>query len=134
MSTERLPPLAVGAVVRDRDRVLLIKRGKDPNRGRWTVPGGKVEWGETMREAVRREVREETGLEVDVADPVWIGELIDPDEPPQWHFVLIDFEAHPTGGEPKPGDDADEVAWFHLDEALELDLTVSMREMLSVLT
>ena len=104
MSTDRLPPLAVGALVRDdQERILLIQRGKEPNRGRWTVPGGKVEWGETMKEAVGREVVEETGLEVEVLDPVWIGELIDPGRPPEWHFVLIDFAAVPVGGELRLG-------------------------------
>jgi ADP-ribose pyrophosphatase YjhB (NUDIX family) len=82
--------------------------------------------GETMREALVREVAEETGLQVVVGDPVWVGEAMEMRHPPGWHFILIDFEASPVGGELAVGDDAAEVGWFTRDEALQLPLTTTM--------
>jgi ADP-ribose pyrophosphatase YjhB (NUDIX family) len=133
MSIER-PICAVGALVQADDRFLLVKRGREPQVGLWAVPGGKVGWGETMKEAVVREVAEETGLVVEVGDPVWIGESIGPGDPASWHFCLIDFAARQTGGELQCADDADEAGWFTREEALELPLTETMRQLFETLT
>ena len=99
----------------------------------WAVPGGKVELGETLREAARREVREETGVEVEVGDVVWAGDSIGPGDPPAWHYTLVDFVGTATAGEPVAGDDASEVGWFHLEAARRLPLTATMPQLLDAL-
>jgi ADP-ribose pyrophosphatase YjhB (NUDIX family) len=82
-----------------------------------------------MRAAAAREVAEETGLEVQIGDPVWVGESIGPGNPPAWHFCLVDFAATTTGGDLANADDAAEVGWFTREEALRLPLTPTMREL-----
>ncbi|HEX6221608.1 MAG TPA: NUDIX hydrolase [Acidimicrobiia bacterium] len=127
--SEPAPALGVGVVVLDEGRILLIKRGREPRKGLWAVPGGKVEYGETMREAARREVAEETGIEVEVGDVVWVGEVIEDG----FHLVIIDFEARMTGGELKPADDADDARWVPLEEASEYPLTPTMYDLVDTL-
>lgn len=121
--------MGVGVVVVDDGRILLIQRGNEPQKGLWAVPGGKVEYGETMRSAARREAAEETGLEVDVGDVVWVGEVIEAG----FHLVLIDFGASVTGGELEPGDDASDARWVPLEEAAEYPLTPTMYELVDTL-
>lgn len=111
-------------------KLLLVRRGRDPGKGLWAVPGGKVDVGETLTEAVRREVAEETGLAVDVGEVVWAGESIGPGTPPAWHYVLVDFVAHATGGEARAGDDAAELGWFDPGAALRLPLTPTMPDLI----
>lgn len=117
----------------DGRRVLLVRRRRDPGRGLWAVPGGKVEMGETVAGTARREVLEETGLEVEVGEVVWVGESIGPGDPPAWHYVLIDFLGTVVGGRLHPGDDAAEAAWFTLEEARALPLTPTMPPLLDEL-
>lgn len=121
------------AVVDD-GKVLLVQRGRDPGRGLWAVPGGKVETGERLVEAARREVREETGLEVEIGGVVWVGESIGPGHPPGWHYVLIDFVGRVTGGSIHAGDDACDVGWFDLATARTLPLTSTMPPLLDLLS
>jgi acetyl-CoA carboxylase carboxyl transferase subunit beta len=109
--------------------LLMVERGRPPRAGEWAVPGGKVRWGEPLEEAVAREVVEETGLIVEVGDLVWTGQTIGPD----WHFVLLDFEATIVGGELVAGDDAAQVAWVDLVEAESWPLTSSMFGLISLL-
>lgn len=120
------------AVVDD-GRVLLVRRGADPGRGLWAVPGGKVERGETLAAAAAREVEEETGLVVEIGPVVWVGESIGPGSPPAWHYVLIDFVGRPLDGEPTPGGDAADLGWFTYEEATGLDLTATMPALLDQL-
>ncbi|MGQ0848785.1 MAG: NUDIX hydrolase [Actinomycetota bacterium] len=127
------PVCGVGAVVIDGGRLLLIKRRRSPGEGLWAVPGGKVGLGETMREAAAREVREETGFEVEVGHPVWVGESIGPGDPPEWHFCLVDFAAAPVGGEGRAGDDATEFGWFTVEQARQLPLTPTMYSLLDTI-
>ena len=87
------PWLGVGGIVFQGDRVLLVKRGKEPGRGKWSIPGGAVDIGETVERAVKREIEEETGLQVEVLDLVAVFERILPD--PQgkilYHYVVLDY-------------------------------------------
>jgi 8-oxo-dGTP diphosphatase len=118
MSPER-PLIGVGAVVVRDGALLMIRRGKEPYAGRWSVPGGTLEHGEYLTDAVRREVLEETGVDVEVGDLLGILELWR--EP---HYVILDYVATPTGdAEPRPGDDASEVRWVPLDEIPSLECT-----------
>lgn len=104
--------LGVSAVVVRDGRVLLVRRARGAFVGRWSLPGGKVEHGEPLAEAVRREAREETGLDVEVGEQVWIREQTsDPD-----HYVIVVFRAEVTGGELEAGDDSDDAAWVEPSE------------------
>jgi ADP-ribose pyrophosphatase YjhB (NUDIX family) len=123
----------VGAVVIESGRLLVIKRGRPPAQGLWAVPGGKVAWGETMRATARREVKEETGLEVEVGEVVWAGDSIGPGAPPDWHYCLVDFLASPVGGDLMAGDDAADARWVTRAEAEALPLTATMPSLMAVL-
>lgn len=115
------PVPTVGVVCLKGDRVLLIKRGTPPRLGQWSLPGGRIEWGEAVDQAALRELKEETGVEaeltalLDVVDGVFTsresGEVTR-------HYVMIDYAARWTGGEPVAGDDAAEAAFFTRDEAM----------------
>ena len=122
-----LPVVAVGAVVVDHDRLLLVRRGRGPAQGDWSVPGGKVEWGETVAEAVTRELREETGLDGVCGPLIGWAERIDDDA----HHVLLDFEVTIVGDDqPTAGDDAAEVAWVDLHAVGEMRLVEGLAEFL----
>jgi 8-oxo-dGTP diphosphatase len=128
LGSARRPVVGVGAVVFDGDRVLLAQRGNAPNRGLWSLPGGKVEWGETVRAAAQREIQEETGLIVEVGSVVEvIDAFIEPDaDSPPFHYVIIDFLARVVGGELRAGDDAAAVRWVAPGEWEALPLTVGL--------
>jgi acetyl-CoA carboxylase carboxyl transferase subunit beta len=82
-----------------------------------------------MRDAVVREVREETGLTVDVGNLVWAGDIMDDTRPPAYHYTVVDFSATPTGGHLEAGDDAAEVRWVPVDEVRRLRLTPTMEDL-----
>ncbi len=128
------PIPGVGVAVVSEGRVLLIKRGRGAQAGKWAVPGGKVDLGETLRETAVREVREETGLDIELGEAVWVGESIGPGDPPEWHYTLVDFVAAVNGDtSARPADDAADVRWVTLDEARTMDLTPTMFPLLDVL-
>ncbi len=115
---ENLVPLVgVGVVVWKDGKVLLIRRGKSPMRGRWSLPGGRQELGETVREAAVREVREETGVEIR------LGELLDVVDTMRRNdsgavtlqYTLVDFDADWTAGEPQAASDAEHAEWADPD-------------------
>jgi len=125
------PEVAVAAIVRRRDRLLLARRAHEPQAGRWSVPGGRVEAGEPLREAVAREVREETGLVVEVGELAGWAERIDRG-PDGHHYVILDFFASPVppGAEPAAAGDATELRWVTRDELGELALVDGLGEFL----
>jgi mutator protein MutT len=106
------PWLGVGGVILDGGRVLLVKRANEPFQGWWSIPGGIVETGELLRDAVRREIREETGLEIEPRDIVEVFESIRPTH----HFVVVDFLCRVIGGDLRAGSDAESAQWFSVTE------------------
>ena len=135
------PLVGVGGVVIDNERALLIRRGGPPMEGQWSIPGGMLELGETMKQGVARELSEETGLEVDVLDIIEVLERIFPGLPgadgapadatrPQYHFVIIDYLCETRGGTLCAGSDAKEFAWAREDELAKFDLTVAATRVL----
>ena len=115
------PIVAVGAVILDGDRVLLIQRGQEPLKGEWSLPGGAVEIGETLEAAVAREVREETSLDVVVGPVVEVLDSIrrDTSGRAEYHYVIVDYACLVRGGTPTAavrGTDAADVRWVPVDE------------------
>jgi 8-oxo-dGTP diphosphatase len=118
------PLVGVGAVIVADGRALLIRRGQAPLLGEWSLPGGVLECGETLRDAAIREAHEETGLIVEVGEMLGVYERVirSEDGRVRYHYVLIDFLCHAVGGELKAGSDAAEVGWFRRDELPALKL------------
>ena len=108
------PVLGVGALIFNRDKILLVERGKEPLKGYWSLPGGALETGETLEEGIVREVREETGLEVKPVKVLEIFERIirDTQGAPEYHYVLIDYICRVSGGSLRAADDASRAAWI----------------------
>lgn len=119
------PLLGCNGLVRDGERILLVKRGRPPLQGYWSLPGGMVDLGETLAQTVAREVREETGLIVEATRFLGYADAIDLDSAGrvQYHFVLMNFEVRLLGGELLAGDDAQEVRWVTALEARQLQIT-----------
>ncbi len=118
--------VGVGAVLLDdRQRVLFIRRGSHPGRGKWSFPGGLVRVGEPLRRAARREALEETGLEVDLQDVVQVVEKVERDDEQrvEFHYVIIDFIGTVLGGELRAADDVTDARWIDLDQPCDLPLT-----------
>ncbi len=106
------PVVGVGGVVVQDGRALIVKRAHDPRKGEWSLPGGIVELGESLVDAVRREIKEETGLDVEVGEVVEVFDRVHRlEDRIRYHFVIVDYVCRPIGGELRPGDDAEEVAW-----------------------
>ena len=118
------PLVGVGAVIVQDQRVLLIRRGQAPLLGEWSLPGGVLECGETLREAVVREAREETGLVVETGEMLGVYERVirGDDGRVRYHYVLIDFLCRPAGGELEAASDAADVRWFTRDQLPALNL------------
>ena len=111
------PVVGVGAVIVKDDKALIIKRANDPYKGQWSIPGGRVELGESLTDAVRREMREETGLEVSVGPVIEVFERIQRgDGRIRYHFVIIDYLCTCDGGTLCAGDDADDAVWVTSSE------------------
>ena len=123
------PELCVGAIALHDGNLLLIRRGHGPAAGEWSLPGGRLEAGELVAEAVVRELREETGLEGVCGELVGWVERIDPAG--AHHFVILDFEVTVLDdAEPTAGDDAAEAAWVPLDQVVDRRLTEGLAEFL----
>ena len=126
------PFTGVGVVVLRRDEVLLVQRGKDPNKGQWSIPGGKQLLGETVMEAVHRELLEETGVIIEQPALLDVVDVIVPDRigKIQYHYTLVDYQAKWLSGECRSGDDADAVKWFTFEELNSLGLLEITREVI----
>jgi len=119
------PLVGVGAIILRRDRILLVQRGKEPGKGCWSLPGGALETGEFLADGVRREVREETGLEI---RPIGVFEIFeriirDARGVPEYHYVLIDYMCRATGGQLGAGDDVARAEWVRRRDLAELRMT-----------
>jgi 8-oxo-dGTP diphosphatase len=110
------PLVGVGAIIFRGDSVLLVQRGKEPSYGKWSIPGGLVELGESLATAVRREVREETGLEVSVGDLVVTLDRVirDAEGKIEYHYILLDFVCDTKEGTPRPSSDALDCAFVSI--------------------
>jgi mutator protein MutT len=121
------PLVGVGAVIVDKGRVLLARRGNEPMKGHWTLPGGLLELGESLTEGVMREVREETGLTVEVLQLIELLDRIHRQETRvRYHYVIADYLCRVTGGQLQAASDADAVRWVEREEwngagALQID-------------
>jgi 8-oxo-dGTP diphosphatase len=126
------PMVGVGAVVLRDGRLLMVKRSREPSKGKWSIPGGRLELGETLRQAARREVLEECGIEVEMEDVVSATETILRDEEGniRYHFVLVDLNGKYISGEPKAQSDAAECRWVAPEKITGLDMPSTLREML----
>ena len=135
------PLVGVGGVVIDNGRALLIRRASPPLEGQWSIPGGMLELGETLTQGVERELAEETGLQVNVAELLEVFERIFPAPPnadgtagdisrPQYHFVILDYLCELQGGTLCAGSDALEFAWTREEELVKFDLTVAATRVL----
>jgi 8-oxo-dGTP diphosphatase len=127
VSETRFPRVGSAVIVIDQERVLLGARAKDPNRGKWILPGGKIEPFESIEEAARREIREETGLEIELLGPATIKEIIDP---PGEHRVIIYSKAQPVGGRMAASSDLDDVRFFSRADLRHLDVSYVVRDVL----
>jgi 8-oxo-dGTP diphosphatase len=113
------PLVAVGALIIDQDKILLVKRKNEPGQGLWSIPGGVVELGERVEDAVKREVKEETGMTIKVERLLTTIDRIikDSEGRVRFHYVIIDYLARPSEGTLGASTDAEDAKWIHLDNA-----------------
>jgi len=126
------PMVGVGALIHDREgRILLVKRRFEPNKGRWSLPGGMLETGEALADGARREVREELGTELKIQWLFQVAEEIvkDAQEKTRYHFVLVDYLASldPPGAKVKLNEESEKYAWFRPEEVEGLDVSDNTR-------
>ena len=119
------PVVGVGAVVMKDGKVLLVKRGIDPNKGLWAIPGGSLKLGETLQEGAEREIMEETGITIKAKDPLYSFDFFerDGDGRIRFHYVIVDMIADYVGGEAQGADDALEARWVSQGELKEMDVS-----------
>jgi 8-oxo-dGTP diphosphatase len=123
------PIVGVGAVITCDGKLLLEKRKNEPGRGKWSIPGGLVELGENVEQTVIREVKEETGLEVEKPEHIDVVDNVVRDENGgvKYHFVIIDYFVKLKGGKVKASSDAEELRWVTFDEVEKYELTMTFR-------
>jgi 8-oxo-dGTP diphosphatase len=119
------PIVAVGVIIRQGNRIVLIRRGKEPSKGLWTFPGGAIELGETLQEAASREALEETGLDVEIGEVATVLDNVVRDDEcrVQYHYVIVDYFGRPVGGTLQPGTDVSEARWFRLADLDAVEMT-----------
>jgi 8-oxo-dGTP diphosphatase len=126
------PFLGVGALIFEGAKILLVERGKEPLKGYWSLPGGVLETGEKLEAAIRREVREETGLEIEALSIFEIFERImpDPNGRTEYHYVLIDYLCRPAGGRLQAASDVSRAAWVAEQNLRDYRLTEGTQEVI----
>jgi 8-oxo-dGTP diphosphatase len=126
------PRIGVGAVILHEDKILLVRRGKSPSFGKWTLPGGLVELGETTTEAIAREIVEECGIKIRVVDVAGVITRVvrDDDDRIRYHYVLVDYLAYPDSMDVVAGSDAAEAQWFEIERLTDLDTTPGLLDMI----
>lgn len=124
------PVVGVGAIIVSEGKILLEKRKNEPSRGKWSIPGGLVELGESVEQAIIREVKEETDLDVEAPRLIDVVDNISLDEKGKvkYHYVIVDYLVNIRCGLPKAASDADELMWVPFNEVEEYDLTKSFRD------
>jgi len=123
-SNYQLPVVGVGAIVVNDGAVLLVKRGRPPHEGEWAIPGGRLQWGESLKQGAEREILEETGITIEAGEVIYHFEHIVPAEGdgPEFHYVVLDLEGHYISGEPLAADDAADACWVALDDLASVNL------------
>ena len=123
------PIVGIGVVIIRDCQIVLIKRGNEPSKGKWTIPGGLVELGEAVEDAVIREAKEETCLEVENPQLIDVVGNVDRDEQGKvkYHYVIVDYLVHVKGGDIAAASDAEELCWVPFGEVENYNLTASFR-------
>lgn len=124
------PIVGVGGVIFDGASVLLAQRGQEPGKGSWSLPGGAVELGEKLIDALKREIREEIGIEIEVGGLIRVLDRIIQDEEKRirYHYVIVDYWGWKVSGEPKPGSDASDVCFVPLKRIQKMDIQREVQE------
>jgi ADP-ribose pyrophosphatase YjhB (NUDIX family) len=127
------PVVGVGAVVWKGDRLLLVRRGRPPRQGAWSLPGGRQEPGETIHQACIREIREEAGIAIRILGLADVVDVIDRDDSQEllFHYTIVDMVAEWVAGEAVAGDDADAVAWVAAEELEDYGLPAAQRDVIA---
>jgi len=129
---EGRPLVGVSAVIIEDGKILLVKRGNEPNKGKWSIPGGLVNTGESLEDALKREIMEEVGFEIDVEDVACVSEEVFRENGDvKYHYIIIDFFANIVGGELRVGSDAVDAKWVKLNEIDSLDVVDFVKKLVN---
>lgn len=122
-----VPRVGVGAITIKDEKVLLVKRGIEPSKGLWAIPGGTLKLGESLQECAAREILEETGVAIKVRECIYVFDFIERDSKRKikFHYVIIDFSADYVAGEPRGADDALEACWFSRKDLRDLPVAIN---------
>jgi len=126
------PRVGVGAVILHEEKVLLVRRGQSPSFGKWSLPGGLVELGETTTEAIAREILEECGIKIRIVDVAGVITRVVKDDAGRvrYHYVLVDYLAYPDSLDVVAGSDAGDARWFEIEGVANLDTTQGLLDMI----
>ena len=126
-----VPRIGVGVLVLHGSEVLLVKRGQEPAKGEWSVPGGLVELGESVKEAAHREVREECNIHINLIKQIELFEFIEKDEKKsiKYHYVILDFLAEYVDGEPYASSDVSDTQWVQVSDLDRMDCNASIKKL-----